>query len=120
MVHVNDYSIGLYNGDDGVVFGPKVYFPSEEGVREIAKSRLPQHKMGYASTIHRSQGSEFDKVAIILPPEDSKLLSRELLYVAVSRAKEKVFIVGSEASLRAAVNRTEKQNSGILDLMKHS
>jgi exodeoxyribonuclease V alpha subunit len=120
VVHVNDYSIGLYNGDDGVVFGPKVYFPSEEGVREIAKSRLPQHKMGYASTIHRSQGSEFDKVAVILPPEDSKLLSRELLYVAVSRAREKVFLVGSEDSLIAAVNRSEKQSSGVLDLMNHS
>jgi exodeoxyribonuclease V alpha subunit len=120
VVHVNDYSIGLYNGDDGVVFGSKVYFQSEEGVREIAKSRLPQHKMGYASTIHRSQGSEFDKVAIILPPEDSKLLSRELLYVAISRAKEKVFLVGSEDSLIAAVNRTEKQNSGVWDLMNYS
>jgi exodeoxyribonuclease V alpha subunit len=120
VVHVNDYSIGLYNGDDGVVFGPKVYFSSEEGVREIAKSRLPQHKIGYASTIHRSQGSEFDQVAVILPPEDSKLLSRELLYVAISRAKEKVFLVGSEDSLIAAVNRSEKQNSGVLDLMKRT
>ena len=120
VVHVNDYSIGLYNGDDGVFFGTKVYFPSEEGVREIARSRLPQHKMGYASTIHRSQGSEFNKVAVILPPEDSKLLSRELLYVAVSRAKEKVFLVGSEDSLIAAVNRSEKHNSGVWDLMKHS
>ena len=97
-----------------------MYFPSEEGVREIARSRLPQHKMGYASTIHRSQGSEFNKVAVILPPEDSKLLSRELLYVAVSRAKEKVFLVGSEDSLIAAVNRSEKHNSGVWDLMKHS
>ena len=120
VVHVNDYSIGLYNGDDGVVFGTKVYFPSEEGVREIARSRLPQHKMGYASTIHRSQGSEFDKVAVILPPEDSKLLSRELLYVAISRAKEKVFLVGSEGSLIAAVNRSEKQHSGVLDLMNRT
>ena len=120
VVHVNDYSIGLYNGDDGVVFGTKVYFPSEEGVREIARSRLPQHKMGYASTIHRSQGSEFNKVAVILPPEDSKLLSRELLYVAVSRAKEKVFLVGSEDSLIAAVNRSEKQHSGVLDLMNRT
>ena len=120
VVHANDYSIGLYNGDDGVVFGSKVYFQSEEGVREISRSRLPQHKMGYASTIHRSQGSEFDKVAVVLPPEDSKLLSRELLYVAVSRAKEKVLLVGSEDSLIAAVNRSEKQSSGVLDLMNHS
>ena len=120
VVHVNDYAIGLFNGDDGVVLGPKVYFPTEDGVREIARSRLPQHKIGYASTIHRSQGSEFNKVAVVLPPEDSKLLSRELLYVAVSRAKEMVFLVGSEDSLIAAVKRTERQNSGVWDLMNNS
>jgi len=120
VVHVNDYEIGLFNGDDGVVFGPKAYFPTEDGTREITRSRLPQHKIGYASTIHRSQGSEFNKVAVVLPPEDSKLLSRELLYVAVSRAKEMVFLVGSEDSLIAAVKRTERQNSGVWDLMNDS
>ena len=120
VIHSNDYALGLHNGDDGVILGQKAYFAGEDGYRKIALSRLPQHKIGYASIIHRSQGSEFTKVAVVLPPEDSQLLSRELLYVAISRAKEKVFIVGSEASLRAAVNRTEKQNSGIWDLMKHS
>jgi exodeoxyribonuclease V alpha subunit len=55
-----------------------------------------------------------------LPPEDSKLLSRELLYVAISRAKEKVFLVGSEDSLIAAVTRSEKQNSGVMDLMNRT
>ena len=120
VVHVNDYDVGLYNGDDGVILGSKAYFPAEDGIREIARSRLPQHKIGYASTIHRSQGSEFNKVVIILPPVDSKLLSRELLYVAVSRAKEKVYLVGSEKSLVSAVERTEKQNSGVWELMTHS
>ena len=120
VVHVNDYAVGLYNGDDGIILGSKVYFQAEDGIREIARSRLPQHKIGYASTIHRSQGSEFNKVTVILPPEDSKLLSRELLYVAVSRAKEKVYLVGSEESLVAAVSRTETQNSGVWELMNHS
>jgi exodeoxyribonuclease V alpha subunit len=120
VVHVNDYTVGLYNGDDGIVLGSKVYFQAEDGIREIARSRLPQHKIGYASTIHRSQGSEFNKVAVILPPEDSKLLSRELLYVAVSRAKEKVYLVGSEESLIASVKRKETQNSGVWELMNHS
>ena len=100
-------AVGLFNGDDGVILGSKVFFPAEDGIREIARSRLPQHKIGYASTIHRSQGSEFNKVAVVLPPEDSKLLSKELLYVAISRAKEKVYLVGSEESLVAAVERTE-------------
>lgn len=120
VVHVNDYAVGLYNGDDGVILDSKVYFPAEDGIREIARSRLPQHKIGFASTIHRSQGSEFNKVAVVLPPEDSKLLSRELLYVAVSRAKEKVYLVGLEESLVAAVERTETQISGVWELMNHS
>ena len=119
VVHMNDYAVGLFNGDDGVILGSKVFFPAEDGIREIARSRLPQHKIGYASTIHRSQGSEFNKVAVVLPPEDSKLLSKELLYVAISRAKEKVYLVGSEESLVAAVERTETQNSGVWELMNH-
>jgi exodeoxyribonuclease V alpha subunit len=120
VVGVNDYSVGLFNGDDGVVLGNRAFFASDEGVRELACSRLPQHQNGYATSIHRSQGSEFDKVLIVLPYAESKLLNRELLYVAVSRAKEKVFLVGSEESFAAAVMRSEKQNSGVWDLINHS
>ena len=120
VIHVNDYTVDLFNGDDGVVLGSCSYFHSEEGIREIARSRLPQHKVGYATTIHRSQGSEFNKVAVVMPPEDSKLLSRELLYVAVSRAKQKVFIIGSKKSVIAAVERSEKQNSGVSDFINLS
>ena len=61
VVHVNDYDVSLYNGDDGVILGSKAYFPSEDGIRKIARSRLPQNKIGYATTIHRSQGSEYNK-----------------------------------------------------------
>jgi exodeoxyribonuclease V alpha subunit len=67
--------------------------------------------------IHRSQGSEFDKVLIVLPTADSKLLSRELLYVAVSRAKESVVFVGQSDSFLASVNRKEQTNSGVLDML---
>ena len=120
VIHVNDYTVELFNGDDGLLLGSGAYFQSEEGVRKIARSRLPKHRIGYATTIHRCQGSEFNKVAVVLPPEDSKLLSRELLYVAVSRAREKVFLVGSENSLITAVNRSEQPKSGVLDLLMDS
>ena len=65
IVGVNDYSIGLFNGDDGILMGKKAYFSSDEGTREISRSRLPDHQAGYASSIHRSQGSEFEEVMII-------------------------------------------------------
>ena len=117
VVGVNDYSVGLFNGDDGVVLGNRAFFASEEGMRELACSRLPQHHSGYATSIHRSQGSEFDKVLIVLPTADSKLLSRELLYVAVSRAKESVVFVGQSDSFLASVNRKEQTSSGVLDML---
>ncbi len=120
VINHNDYSLGLFNGDDGVILNNYAYFPCEDGLRSISSSRLPGHSLGYSTTIHRSQGSEFDRVLIVLPPVDSRLLTRELLYVAVSRAKSGVVLVGDPTSLISAVQRSEKQNSGVLDLMNHS
>ena len=120
IVGVNDYSIGLFNGDDGVLMGKKAYFIADEGTREVSRSRLPDHRAGYASSIHRSQGSEFEEVMIILPPAEAKLLTRELLYVGVSRAKRSVTIVGNTDALKAAVERSEKVSSGVLDMIESS
>ena len=120
IVGVNDYSIGLFNGDDGVLMGKKAYFSADEGTREVSRSRLPDHRAGYASSIHRSQGSEFEEVMIILPPAEAKLLTRELLYVGVSRAKRSVTIVGNADALKAAVERSEKVSSGVLDMIESS
>ena len=117
VVGVNDYTIGLFNGDDGVVLGNRAHFGAEDGTREVARSRLPQHKAGYASSIHRSQGSEFDEVMIVLPPADARLLTRELLYVAVSRAKRAITLVGDGEALRAAVEQSEESRSGVLDML---
>ena len=119
IVGVNDYSIGLFNGDDGILMGKKAYFSADEGTREVSRSRLPNYRSGYASSIHRSQGSEFEEVMIILPPVDAKLLTRELLYVGVSRAKRKVTIVGAADALKEAVERSEKPCSGVLDMIEH-
>jgi exodeoxyribonuclease V alpha subunit len=117
VVGVNDYTIGLFNGDDGVVLGNRAHFGAEEGTREVSRSRLPQYKQGYASSIHRSQGSEFDEVMIILPPADGRLLTKELLYVAVSRAKRTVTLVGDGNALMAAVEQSEESRSGVIDML---
>ena len=67
----------------------------------------------FATTIHKSQGSQADEVTVLLPPEDSRLLTRELFYTAVTRAKKKVRVVGSEESVRAAVERRAQRASGL-------
>ncbi len=120
VIGVNDYTVGLFNGDDGVRVGKSTYFWAEEGTREVVHSRLPSHQLGYATSIHRSQGSEFDTVLIVLPPADARLLTRELLYVAASRAKRRIILLGDTEALKAAVERNEESRSGIYDLLKCS
>jgi exodeoxyribonuclease V alpha subunit len=67
----------------------------------------------FATTIHKSQGSQVDEVTVLLPPEDSRLLTRELFYTAVTRARTKVRVVGSEQAVRAALERRAQRASGL-------
>ena len=106
----------LYNGDTGVT----VLATGCCGRRsrtgeplEFATSRLADVDTMHAMTIHKSQGSQADEVTVLLPPEDSRLLTRELFYTAVTRAKEKIRVVGPEASVRAAVDRRAVRASGL-------
>ena len=78
----------------------------------FATSRLADVETMHAMTIHKSQGSQADEVTVLLPPEDSRLLTRELFYTAVTRAKSQVRVVGSEASVRAAIARRVVRASG--------
>jgi exodeoxyribonuclease V alpha subunit len=125
MVTANDYASELFNGDVGVV-APRpgdagarlaVHFRAREagGVRTIAVSRLPEHDTAYALTVHKSQGSEFAEVALVLPNRSSPLLTRELIYTAVTRARRRVTIYGSEAVLRTAIGRKIERASGLRD-----
>jgi len=118
VVGVNDYTVRLFNGDDGIILGNKTHFAGEGGTREVVVSRLPGHSSGYATTIHRSQGSEYDKVMIILPREESKLLTRELLYVAASRAKHEITLVGNPKSFLAALVNQDSSRSGVARLFE--
>jgi len=109
MITQNSYSKGLFNGDTGITLirngEVKVYFQeSEEGVyKSLAPVRLPAHETTWAMTIHKSQGSEFDEVTLILPHEVMPLLTRQLIYTGVTRAKKKVSIVAGKDVLNAGV-----------------
>ena len=118
VIGVNDYSIRLFNGDDGIVMNDQVYFSEIDQFRSVSRSRLPSHLLGYAGSIHRSQGSEYDHVLIILPPPEAKMLTRELLYVAVSRAKSGVTIVGNPSAFLSAINQPEMTTSGLVEQIK--
>lgn len=117
LVTANDYGLGLYNGDTGVAVnrpeGLAVVVGAGAGPVELSVRRLADVDTMHAMTIHKSQGSQADEVTVLLPAEDSRLLSRELLYTAVTRAKSKVRIVGSEAALRAAIDRRVVRASGL-------
>ena len=115
LVTANDHDAGLYNGDTGVVVttsdGPRVVFPGR--AEQLVPSRLTDVATVHATTVHRGQGSQFERVTAVLPPAESPLLTRELLYTAVTRAREFVRVVGSEAAVRAAVARPVSRASGL-------
>ena len=117
VVTSNDYAHRLFNGDVGVVAPghgrPAVVFPGPAGLRSFATSQLPSVDTWWATTIHKSQGSEFRRVVVTLPAAPSPILTRELLYTAVTRAREHVTVVASEASLRAAISRPIARASGL-------
>ncbi len=117
LVTANDYGLRLLNGDTGVTVlrgdALRVAVAGVDCVRDFATSRLAELETMHAMTIHKSQGSQADEVTVLMPPEDSRLLSRELLYTAVTRAKEKVRIVGTTAEVRAALDRRVVRASGL-------
>jgi exodeoxyribonuclease V alpha subunit len=118
LVTANDYSLGLHNGDTGVVIADPdghvtAAFERSGGVVNVSPSRLAAVETVYAMTVHKSQGSQFDTVALILPGPESRVLTRELLYTAVTRARHEVMIVGTEMSLRTAVERPIARSSGL-------
>ena len=118
LVTANDYTLRLYNGDTGVVVDrgdgpPLAVFERAGGPFEVSPRRLGSVDTVHAMTIHKSQGSQFDAVAVILPDAASPILTRELLYTAATRAQRHLTVVGSEESIRAAVGRPIARASGL-------
>lgn len=125
MISQNDYSTGLFNGDVGIVLpmeeAPErltVYFEQPvndqgERIRAIPCHLLPAHETAFAITVHKSQGSEFGHVLVLLPPVDSPVVTRELIYTAVTRTRSSVSLWGGRESLTAAMQRSVRRFSGL-------
>jgi exodeoxyribonuclease V alpha subunit len=119
LVTRNDYRNGLFNGDMGIVVAaderPEVAFPGsgETPTRLVAAARLADVETVHAMTIHKSQGSEFTSVVVVLPADGSRLLTRELVYTGITRARDHLTLVADEASLRAAISRPARRSTGL-------
>jgi exodeoxyribonuclease V alpha subunit len=124
MITANDYRRGLFNGDIGVAWRSpddeiEVWFPGVDGaLRAFAPYTLPAHEPAFAMTVHKSQGSEFDAIAVVLPDAPNRVLGRELLYTAVTRARMHVAVHGTEAIVRAAIAHRIERWSGLPDLLR--
>ena len=126
LVTRNDPRTGLSNGDAGIVSRNEagravVWFPelrdAAGGPRLVPPPRLPPHESFFATTVHRAQGSEYEEVAVAPGPADSRAATRELLYTAVTRARERVTVYGTRESVSAAVERAAERSSGLRDAL---
>ena len=122
LITQNDYPLRLYNGDIGILLPDPLngslpaWFIGEDGnLRRIPQARLPEHEPAFALTVHKSQGSEFDRVLLILPDKESPLLTRELVYTGLTRARTRVEVWFKESVLQAAVARKIRRGSGLRD-----
>jgi exodeoxyribonuclease V alpha subunit len=116
----NDYNVGLFNGDLGIVLADtitgelRVFFRGEgDEVLNFAPGRLPAHEPAFALTVHKSQGSEFHDALVILPERDAPVLTRELLYTGITRVRERVEVWASEEILRQTIERKIERSSGL-------
>jgi len=121
MVTRNDYGLGLWNGDLGVLWDDEdervAFFDdsrAEKGEpRRLTGSQLPDHRLAFATTVHKSQGSELDEVLLLLPSRSLPLLTRELVYTAVTRARERVTVIGPREVFVDAMKRRVVRGSGL-------
>ncbi len=134
MITRNDHALGLFNGDIGITMlvsekdesGElhrylKVYFELPDGsVKAVLPSRIPEHDTAYAMTIHKSQGSEFPTTVMVLPRTYSPILTKELIYTGVTRAKNRLFIVADNAVLLKGIRRKTQRLSGLQQRLKIS
>jgi exodeoxyribonuclease V alpha subunit len=125
LITQNDYNLHLYNGDIGIALPDpgadgelRVFFQAPDGaLRALHPVRLPEHETVFANTVHKSQGSEFDRLLLILPDQDSPVLTRELIYTGITRAREGVEVWGHENVFREAIGRRTTRVSGLRDAL---
>jgi len=125
LINRNDYTLKLFNGDVGITLPDpenrhelKVFFPGPEGtLRTFSPLRLPEHETVFAMTVHKSQGSEFERVLFLMPDRDVPVLTRELVYTAITRAKAAVEVWGREEIFKTAVSRRTIRASGLREAL---
>ena len=118
LITENSYRHGLFNGDVGICLAdaagtPLAWFPGSDGVRAFHPAALPAHESAFAMTVHKAQGSEFDEVWLQLPRADSRVLSRELVYTGLTRARTVLHVAGSADVIAAALGRHAGRVSGL-------
>ncbi len=126
MVTRNDYALGLFNGDTGILWPDdqaggalRAWFTRADGsLLRVPPSRLPEHESAFAMSVHKSQGSEFDRVLLLLPDEGSVILSRELLYTGITRARAQVTIRAGQGVLEQCIREHTHRLSGLADKLK--
>ncbi len=123
LVTRNDDRLGLYNGDAGIASvaddgGLRVFFPSPDGgLRAFSPARIPAHETAYATSVHKSQRSEFDRVLLVLPDRDAPVLTRELFYTAITRARSSVEVWATTGALHRTVARRVQRASGLREAL---
>ncbi len=122
LVTENDYTLKLMNGDIGLIVSDgddlRACFVARDGsVRKISPLRLPAHETAFAMTVHKSQGSEFENVLLILPERDSPVLTRELVYTGITRARGAIEIWAAMEIFSAAVSRRTHRVSGLNNML---
>lgn len=125
LVTANDYNLQLFNGDLGITLcdaaaGDKlrVFFRAADGrPRRLPPARLPEHETAFAATVHKSQGSEADEIVLVLPGQASAVMTRELIYTAVTRARSRVEVWGTPSVFETAVGRRLARSSGLRDAL---
>ena len=129
MMQVNDYNRGIFNGDQGLILNvSNAAVPSQwlssRGTDGFAAFHVDSLRSvlvhSYAMTVHKAQGSEFDTVGLILPDRDLPINTREILYMALTRSRRSVVIVGGREILEAGIRRTISRDSGIVEKLRNS
>lgn len=118
MISRNDSALGLFNGDIGIALdrgqGLRVWFQMPDGsVKSVQPSRLPEHETAWAMTVHKSQGSEFNHAALILPTQLSPVVTRELIYTAITRARQRLSLYADDRVLVQAIATRTERRSGL-------
>jgi exodeoxyribonuclease V alpha subunit len=121
IIRRNNYAMQLFNGDTGLLWNDsegnlKAWFKRpDNSLYPVPPARLPEHDTAYAITIHKSQGSEFEKVLLLMPEKDNSILSRELLYTGITRARKELILCADRQILKTAVNRQTVRYSGLAE-----